>query len=68
MSGARLVITSSFSLGEMTMDVRLDAELEGDQMKGEVIWKAPWGEENARVTANRRPDHSGHSGRSEETR
>ena len=67
-SGARLVITSSFSLGEMTMDVRLDAELEGDQMKGEVIWKAPWGEENARVTANRRPDHSGHSGRSEETR
>ena len=54
-SGRKLVLRGTFDVGGMTIDLTLEAELDGDALSGESVGKAEFGEFKRKVTGTRTP-------------
>jgi imidazolonepropionase-like amidohydrolase len=57
-SGSTLTLRGAFSLGEMEIAITLTAELEGDELSGESVGRAQFGEFTSRVRGTREPQGS----------
>ncbi|HVS19520.1 MAG TPA: amidohydrolase family protein, partial [Planctomycetota bacterium] len=54
-SGTTLVLRGTFEVGGTSIEVRLEAELDGDSLSGESVGKAEFGEFEQQVTGTRTP-------------
>jgi hypothetical protein len=54
-SGKELVLEGTFDVGGTKIEVRLEAELEGDSLSGDAVGKGEFGERESRVTGTRDP-------------
>ncbi len=54
--GSTLTATANVTVGEMTIDVKLDAQIDGDTLTGDVTWSGPWGERTTTIQGTREPE------------
>lgn len=58
-SGRQLKLSASFTVGDFDIELKLEVEVDGDSVSGEVTFVTPWGDQDSKLTGARQPGRRG---------